>query len=226
MGEGAVFDRPQERKQRLLGASKNSLMGGKPWVRWTRTFSLHGAWSQKGLGCAFSTFPGSSLYSKGCSVPLCLTNSHLSRATFPTWGPGYHWKARRDVEGTLHRCKSARGFLRPLPWSLGLRAHSLLPREGQARMWLVTISFCQSPRLASQPFCLSECPPKAVPARGFGLLGAVRRRGCALLEDQIFPPSPPPFLQPVNSRYDCPKAVSLQPTNKDNDDSNNSRWRY
>lgn len=29
----------------LQGASKNSLMGGKPGVRCTRTFMLHRAWS-------------------------------------------------------------------------------------------------------------------------------------------------------------------------------------
>lgn len=46
-------------------------------------FSLHSAWSQEGLGSAsgaFSILPGSRLHSKGRSVLLCPTHSHLSRA--------------------------------------------------------------------------------------------------------------------------------------------------
>ena len=59
---------------------------------------------------------------------------------------------------------------------------------------------------------------REVPAHGFGLLGAVRRRGNVIIP---FSHSPHPSLQAINSRLIVFKAAILWLTdNNDNDDSN------
>lgn len=163
-------------------------MGGKPWVRWTRMFNLHGAWSQEGLDSssgAFSTLPGSRLYSKGCSVALRPAHSHLPRAaSLLQVREGF----RRPEETRRKVLACENQHLASLGLGPGhVMSHSLFPRVGVGAD--VTCNHFPSVSHPGWSLYLSKGPPKETPAHGFGLLGASGEEGvCAPLSSSLTAP--------------------------------------